>query len=107
MANEFSEDTRSWWVRLLMSGFGILAVWVAALWAIEIVDTFVLDDQLQRNGIRPRATEGLDGATERELVRRLGDWLQSTGTGLVLVSHRPHPLSLAQHSLPIDALTHA
>ncbi|WP_240339075.1 amino acid ABC transporter ATP-binding/permease protein [Novosphingobium sp. BW1] len=49
-------------------------------------------------------TEGLDGATERELVRRLGGWLESTDTGLVLVSHRPHPLSLAQHSLPIEAL---
>jgi membrane associated rhomboid family serine protease len=61
MANDFGEEKRSWWVRLLMSGFGILALWVAVLWAIEIVDTFVLGDQLQRNGIHPRSTDGIDG----------------------------------------------
>jgi len=40
-------------------------------------------------------SEGLDAATEAELVRRVDAWLQSTGTGLVLVSHRPAPLTLA------------
>ena len=40
-------------------------------------------------------SEGLDAATEAELVRRVDAWLQSTGTGLVLVSHRPAPLALA------------
>ncbi len=61
MANVFEENQRSWWVRLMLSGFGILALWVLILWSIEIVDTFVLDDRLQRNGIHPRETDGLDG----------------------------------------------
>lgn len=39
-------------------------------------------------------SEGLDAATEARLVQRLGGWLRETGTGLVLVSHRP-----AMHSL--------
>ena len=31
------------------------------MWAIEIVDTVVLSDELQSNGIRPRSVDGLDG----------------------------------------------
>lgn len=31
------------------------------MWAIELLDTFVLGDRLQANGIRPRRTDGLDG----------------------------------------------
>ncbi|WP_163497479.1 ATP-binding cassette domain-containing protein, partial [Escherichia coli] len=34
-------------------------------------------------------SEGLDSTTESELVARLDAWLAETGTGLVLVSHRP------------------
>lgn len=49
-------------------------------------------------------TEGLDGATEALVVERLGAWLDRTGTGLVLVSHRPAPLVLAQTRISIDAL---
>ena len=40
-------------------------------------------------------SEGLDSATERDLVRRLDEWLGQTGTGLVLVSHRPAMAALA------------
>ncbi|MBW4331567.1 ATP-binding cassette domain-containing protein [Stakelama sp. CBK3Z-3] len=46
-------------------------------------------------------TEGLDAATEALLVSRLGGWLDSTGTGLILVSHRRAPLALATHQVPI------
>ena len=42
-------------------------------------------------------SEGLDSATERDLVRRLDEWLGQTGTGLVLVSHRPAMAALAGH----------
>ncbi|WP_109806227.1 amino acid ABC transporter ATP-binding/permease protein [Sphingosinithalassobacter portus] len=49
-------------------------------------------------------TEGLDGATEAELVRRLGDWLDATGTGLVLVSHRPAPLALTRQRVDVAAI---
>lgn len=46
-------------------------------------------------------TEGLDAATEAELVERLGRWLDATGAGLILVSHRRTPLMLAQRHIPI------
>ncbi len=39
-------------------------------------------------------SEGLDAATEAEMVRRLGDWLDRTGTGVILASHRAAPLGL-------------
>jgi len=41
-------------------------------------------------------TEGLDAATEAMVIDRLEHWLASTGTGLVLVSHRPAPQRLAR-----------
>ncbi|QIG81805.1 ATP-binding cassette domain-containing protein [Sphingosinithalassobacter tenebrarum] len=49
-------------------------------------------------------TEGLDAATEAELVHRLGQWLDATGTGLILVSHRPAPLALAARSVEVEAI---
>ncbi|WP_137862944.1 MULTISPECIES: ATP-binding cassette domain-containing protein [unclassified Sphingomonas] len=50
-------------------------------------------------------SEGLDSTTESELVARLDAWLAETGTGLVLVSHRPAPLRLARHMAAIDDIT--
>ena len=49
-------------------------------------------------------TEGLDAATEAELVRRLGGWLDATGAGLMLVSHRPAPLALAQEHVDVATI---
>jgi len=46
-------------------------------------------------------TEGLDAATEAELVRRLHGWLDRTGTGLILASHRPAPLSLTSGQIAL------
>ncbi|MFT3977136.1 MAG: ATP-binding cassette domain-containing protein, partial [Sphingomonas bacterium] len=40
-------------------------------------------------------SEGLDMATEARLRDRLDLWLRETGTGLVVVSHRPALLALA------------
>ena len=40
---------------------GLLFLALAAMWVIEVVDTAVLDDELQRNGIHPRTRAGLDG----------------------------------------------
>ena len=51
----------TWWQRALRHGFGIVLVAVVAIWAIEAIDTVVLDDRLQRNGIQPRRVDGLDG----------------------------------------------
>lgn len=49
-------------------------------------------------------TEGLDAATEAELVRRLDAWLDQSGTGLILVSHRPAPLALARRRIAVAAV---
>ena len=40
---------------------GLLIVSLVAMWAIEIIDTVALDDELQSNGLRPRRRDGLDG----------------------------------------------
>ncbi len=34
---------------------------LAIMWFVEAADTFILGDRLQRNGIQPRRTAGLDG----------------------------------------------
>ncbi|MGY9073846.1 MAG: rhomboid family intramembrane serine protease [Acidimicrobiales bacterium] len=47
--------------RLLWTPVGLLVLALLIMWTIEIVDTVALNDRLQRNGIWPRNTEGLDG----------------------------------------------
>ena len=49
-------------------------------------------------------TEGLDAATEQAVVERLEHWLDRTGTGLILVSHRQAPTSLASRELQIESV---
>ncbi|MCP5031032.1 MAG: rhomboid family intramembrane serine protease [Actinomycetia bacterium] len=51
----------SWSSRILSTGLGLLVVALVLMWAIEVVDTVILDDELQTNGIAPRQLEGLDG----------------------------------------------
>ena len=46
-------------------------------------------------------SEGLDPTTEAELVARLDAWLWTTGTGLILVSHRPAPRALCAQALAL------
>ena len=46
-------------------------------------------------------SEGLDASTERELINRLDAWLRKTGTGLLLVSHRPAMAALADQVVQI------
>ncbi len=50
-------------------------------------------------------TEGLDAATEAKLMTRLDAWLRTTGTGLILVSHRPAPLLLTTQQIAIGTVT--
>ncbi len=50
-------------------------------------------------------TEGLDAATEAALVAALGAWLDASGTGLLIASHRPAPLALAALQVPVSAIT--
>lgn len=49
-------------------------------------------------------TEGLDIATEAALVAALHAWLDATGTGLLIASHRPAPLALAGLQVPVEAI---
>jgi len=43
------------------SGIGLTIAAVLAMWAVEAVDTMLLDDRLQGGGIHPRRVDGLDG----------------------------------------------
>lgn len=54
-ADEADESTGS------ATAVGLLAALLATLWAVEIIDTVLLDDRLQGNGIGPRRITGLDG----------------------------------------------
>ncbi len=45
----------------LIRQIGLVVGIVAVMWAVEFVDTFALGERLQRNGIVPRSTSGLDG----------------------------------------------
>lgn len=49
-------------------------------------------------------TEGLDAATEARVLERLAQRLQRTGQGLILVSHRPAPLTLCQQALSVSGI---
>lgn len=53
-----TEARAPWWLR---GGIGVVAVALATMWFVEALDTFLLDDDLQPNGIRPRSVNGLDG----------------------------------------------
>jgi len=45
----------------LRTAFGWIALYVVAIWLIEIVDTVALGSRLEREGIRPRELSGLPG----------------------------------------------
>ena len=49
-------------------------------------------------------TEGLDAATEAQVLDRLSQRLQRTGQGLILVSHRPAPLALCDQALTVSGI---
>ena len=58
---------------------------VAAMWIIEIADTLVLGDRLQRQGIMPRSWRGLDGVLWAPLLHGgFGHLLTNTLPFLVL-----------------------
>lgn len=54
------EPAPSRW-RLVWTPVGLMLLALATMWAIEIVDTVALDDELQTNGLQPRERSGLDG----------------------------------------------
>ncbi len=56
--DDSTRATAPWWLR---SGIGLVAVALGIMWLVETLDTFLLDDELQPNGIRPRSVNGLDG----------------------------------------------
>ncbi|EQB15899.1 amino acid ABC transporter ATP-binding/permease protein [Novosphingobium lindaniclasticum] len=52
-------------------------------------------------------SEGLDAATEAALVESLRGWLDRTGNGLILVSHRKVPLALCEEEVEVAGLSQA
>lgn len=54
-------ETKTSRARLLLTPIGLMALALAAMWGIEVADSVVLDEALQRNGLRPRRRDGLDG----------------------------------------------
>ncbi len=57
--------------RFMFQSFGLIIACLALMWTIEIVDSVVLGDRLQRNGVGPRRIGGLDGVLWHP-------WLHST-----------------------------
>lgn len=49
-------------------------------------------------------TEGLDAATEAQVLDRLQNRLAARGQGLILVSHRAPPMALCERSIRIEGL---
>lgn len=45
----------------ITAGLFLVVCAVAAMWIVELLDTALLDDRLQENGIRPRRRDGIDG----------------------------------------------
>lgn len=65
---------------------------------------------LARAYLRPAAwlvldepTEGLDAVTEAQVLMRLDRRLRERGQGLILVSHRPAPITLCRHVIRVEA----
>jgi len=48
-------------------------------------------------------SEGLDAACEAQMIERLGAWLDKTGRGLVLVSHRPAMAALVRETVMLPS----
>ncbi len=46
---------------LRSNAFVLIAMLLATMWAVEAVDSVILGDRLQRNGIRPRMFDEIDG----------------------------------------------
>ncbi len=51
-------------------------------------------------------TEGLDAALEEQVIQRLDARLKANGQGLILVSHRPAPLTLCPLKASVSGLKH-
>lgn len=52
------EPTPPYWLK---GGLGVIVIALAAMWAVELVDSLALGDRLEGNGIRPRSLDGIDG----------------------------------------------
>ena len=113
MTEPLSQDTKtSLWQRLAGTSFMFIAGWVALVWAIEIVDTAILGDRLQAQGIQPRTTRGLDGILWSPFLHAgFGHVLSNTAPfailgGLVALRGRTHWLWITATSIVVGgALT--
>ncbi len=69
--------------RFLTTGFGLLLFALAIMWAVEFVDSVLLSDQLQENGILPREVDGLDGILWAPFLH--GTWAHLLANSLPLL----------------------
>ena len=74
--------TARMWAAARGSGFGLTLMAIAAMWAIELVDSIFLDDWLQGGGIHPRRADGLDGILWAPLLHV--DWGHVAGNSVPL-----------------------
>lgn len=54
-------EPKPWLRRAVWTPVGLLVIALAAMWAIEVIDSVALDSRLQRHGIQPRLGRGIDG----------------------------------------------
>ena len=54
-------DRMTWPRRVVWTPVGLLVLALLLAWTIEVIDSVALDDRLQRHGIQPRESGGLDG----------------------------------------------
>lgn len=69
-------------VRARRSGFGLTLMAIAAMRAIEAIDSVLLSDRLQGGGIHPRDVDGLDGILWAPLLHV--DWGHVAGNSVPL-----------------------
>lgn len=60
-ATTTDQDKRSILQKFKETGFVYITGWIVLIWVLEVSDTVLLGDRLQRQGIKPRSVDGLDG----------------------------------------------
>jgi membrane associated rhomboid family serine protease len=71
--------------RLLRTALGVVVCSLAVMWAVEIVDSLLLDDRLQGNGIHPRDIGQLDGILWAPVLHSTAGHLASNSVPFVIL----------------------
>ncbi len=65
---ETTRPNRPWFI----NAFALIGLLLALMWTIELLDTYLLGNRLQRGGIHPRELDGLDGIVWAPILH--SDW---------------------------------